>query len=215
MKADRSFRIWQEQLRAALRQWKAAQQDEGALLRGVPLAVAKDWLAQREVDLSQAERQFIRESLELQAREEAAKEAQRQRELKNARNMKFLAIGLAVFLVIAVGVALYAWYQRREAERRSFISIAQSLVAYAHQDNLQEDRERAALLARQAYFLNQQYQGHVIEQIDEVLRTILHLPESEQELETEALVAQVCHKVEVKVTLTPEEWEELVGTGIP
>ncbi len=34
---DRRFRIWQERLRAALRQWQISEQDEGALLRGVPL----------------------------------------------------------------------------------------------------------------------------------------------------------------------------------
>lgn len=41
MSADRDFRSWQERLRAAMEQWQEAQQDEGGLLRGVPLEVAK------------------------------------------------------------------------------------------------------------------------------------------------------------------------------
>ena len=47
MDADRAFRSWQERLRSSLRQWQESGQDEGALLAGVPLAVAQNWLAER------------------------------------------------------------------------------------------------------------------------------------------------------------------------
>jgi signal transduction histidine kinase len=63
MDEDRTFRIWQEMLRAALRQWEASGRDTGALLRGVPLAEAKRWLAERGDDLSQDEQVYVRESV--------------------------------------------------------------------------------------------------------------------------------------------------------
>ena len=43
MAEDRAFRIWQERLRSALRGWLISDQDEGALLRGLPLAEAEGW----------------------------------------------------------------------------------------------------------------------------------------------------------------------------
>jgi hypothetical protein len=59
IEVDRSFRIWQERLRASLRQWEASRRDEGALLRGAPLAEAEGWLQSRLVELSPSERVFI------------------------------------------------------------------------------------------------------------------------------------------------------------
>ncbi|MCC5618610.1 hypothetical protein LC605_26680 [Nostoc sp. CHAB 5836] len=48
-----------------MRQWENAGQDEGPLLRGVPLAEAENWLKQRPDELSQAEEGFIQQSLAL------------------------------------------------------------------------------------------------------------------------------------------------------
>ena len=47
MKGDRTFRTWQEQLRAVMRQWENSGNDRGVLLRGFPLDEAKDWLERR------------------------------------------------------------------------------------------------------------------------------------------------------------------------
>jgi tetratricopeptide (TPR) repeat protein len=68
MQADRSFRTWQERLRAALHQWETSGRDDGALLRGVPLTEAKKRLAERKTDLSQGEQEFIQASISLERR---------------------------------------------------------------------------------------------------------------------------------------------------
>ena len=72
MEADRFFRAWQEKLRVGLGQWLASGRDEGALLRGAPLAQAERWLAERPDDLSLIERRYIRASVVLRARDQAA-----------------------------------------------------------------------------------------------------------------------------------------------
>jgi hypothetical protein len=50
IEVDRSFRTWQERLRASRRQWEASGKDVGALLRGAPLAEAEGWLQSRSVE---------------------------------------------------------------------------------------------------------------------------------------------------------------------
>jgi WD40 repeat protein/DNA-binding SARP family transcriptional activator len=85
MEADRTFRTWQERLRAALRQWEATGGDAGALLRGAPLAEAEGWLAERGGELSEAERAFVQAGLALREQRAAEREARRQRELEAAR----------------------------------------------------------------------------------------------------------------------------------
>jgi hypothetical protein len=76
METDREFRVWQDRLRSSLQQWKSSQQDEGALLRGAPLAEAHERLKTRRQDLSQTEQEFIEASIDLQQREIQAKRQQ-------------------------------------------------------------------------------------------------------------------------------------------
>jgi adenylylsulfate kinase-like enzyme len=63
MNANRQFRTWQERLKVALREWKNNNHDSGALLRGVPLTVAEDWLRKRADEMTQEERDFIQVSV--------------------------------------------------------------------------------------------------------------------------------------------------------
>ena len=85
MNADRRFRTWQERLRFSLRQWEATGHDEGALLRGAPLGEAEGWLAERGAETTESERAYIADGAALRERDEAEREAQRQRELASAR----------------------------------------------------------------------------------------------------------------------------------
>ncbi|WP_199341390.1 hypothetical protein, partial [Scytonema hofmannii] len=65
MKADRSFRAWQERLRFAMLQWQKMQRDEGVLLRGAVLKEAEEKQKQRREELSAAELEFIQASVAL------------------------------------------------------------------------------------------------------------------------------------------------------
>jgi WD40 repeat protein/DNA-binding SARP family transcriptional activator len=145
MATDRAFRGWQEGLRAALLQWASSAQDEGALLRGAPLAQAESWLAARPDELSGAEAAFIRAGVALRERREAEREAQRQRELAAERRGRRLLTALAGVLAVAALVALaltaYSLQQRRQALQ----AYSRSLAANA-QKSL-DDGDTAAALA--------------------------------------------------------------------
>ncbi len=154
MNEDRAFRIWQERLRVALRQWEASGRDEGALLRGTLLAEAEEWAKARAADLNPLEDEFLHASVSLRAQEVLAAEAQRQRELAQAqslaeeqkrraeaesqraetqarasRRLRALAAGLAIVFLLAVVAAVLAIGQRNEAEQHARLALARQLTA--------------------------------------------------------------------------------------
>jgi WD40 repeat protein len=145
IEVDRSFRIWQERLRASLRQWEASRRDEGALLRGVPLAEAEGWLQSRPVELSPDERVFIQLSLELRDRE------CKQRERRRQRTILGLASGLGVVSILAVG-AFWQWEQaeigRTNAELSDLSTRSQALFNAGNQSDALIESLKAGLLLK-------------------------------------------------------------------
>lgn len=156
MDANRDFRTWQDRLKVEIREWEATRRDEGALLRGVSLATAEDWLQKRQAELSPAEQEYIQKSLELRERELAERErelAERERERtervheqerEQAERLRLqrLAIlrlrgGLAVSLVlavVAVGLSFVAESRRKQAEISEFKALSTSSEALFIQD---------------------------------------------------------------------------------
>ncbi|WDD36975.1 CHAT domain-containing protein (plasmid) [Nostoc sp. UHCC 0926] len=121
MQLDRDFRRWQEQLRASMRTWENNLCDEGALLRGVPLAVAQDWQQKRLNELSSGERSFIGLSLELQERDFR----------KRKRRLQMTILGLAIGLVITLmfaGVAWWEWQNARLGEIKAIRASSEALL---------------------------------------------------------------------------------------
>ncbi|MCB0210220.1 MAG: PD40 domain-containing protein [Anaerolineae bacterium] len=129
METDRTFRAWQERLRAAILQWQGTEQDEGGLLRGAPLAEAEEWLAEREVDLSAVEHDFILRSITLREQQAAQIETDRQRQLRQAQERaeeqtlaanklrrRAIWLGTAlVMLLAAVIAALWFGYSAQQS----------------------------------------------------------------------------------------------------
>ena len=144
---DRAFRTWQERLRAAMRQWQTSGRDEGALLRGAPLAEAEGWLHSRPVDLNSAERSFIEQSRAVRSR-------QRQR----------LVFGLSLGLVGALSLAGMAGLQWQRAEYQRQGALAQQLAFQAESLRNQQDNllHSSILLAMEAM---QRFPSPVAEQI--------------------------------------------------
>lgn len=153
MDEDRTFRAWQERLRSSLEQWSIAEQDEGALLRGLPLTEAESWAIERHNFLSRAELAFIQKSINAVNREKArrAKAAEEQRKIKeqerierqraeenarraednarNARRLTWLAGALVVFVVIALIAAYLAVISGQTATNNAATAVANEQVA--------------------------------------------------------------------------------------
>jgi len=93
MKEDRSFRVWQENLRAYMR--------DQVLLRDAQLAIAQEWVVQRDSELTEAERSFIQASV-----------AQRNAELaEKRRNQRRWTVFVMIFFMVALGLSgLAAWF---------------------------------------------------------------------------------------------------------
>ena len=125
MDADRAFRTWQETLRASIHQWQTADQDEGGLLRGVPLAQAESWLAERSWELSDFEKEFIQASVALREQRQRERQRQQQEELEKARALaaterrsrRFLgALAGVLALAVLLTTVLAAFANRQRAQ---------------------------------------------------------------------------------------------------
>jgi WD40 repeat protein len=166
MAEDRVFRTWQERLRAGLQSWQASGSDEGALLRGGPLAEAEDWLAEKAEQMSAAEREYIESSVALRERREMEREARRQRELETAQKLaetesiraeeQTRAAGrlrrsaryLAGALVVAAVLAVIAFLANQQASRNAETAEANfQLAATREVEAVSEAKDRATAQA--------------------------------------------------------------------
>ncbi len=125
MNTNRQFRVWQEQLRAANRQWEATNQDEGSLLRGAALAEAEEKLKEHPEDLIH-EKEFIERSIQERERQEEEEKARRQREIRIAW---IISGGSFVALLITAGLGLMAFYQWTEAQKDNILTLVASARA--------------------------------------------------------------------------------------
>lgn len=127
-------------LTKAAQVWARAGRDPGELYRGARLAQATEWAAAHSAALNTVEREFLAAAQAGAEREEAEREAQRQRELEAAqrlaetekrraeegqtaarqlrRRARFLAIAAAGILVVAITAALL-WNRARITSREN------------------------------------------------------------------------------------------------
>ena len=129
VKEDREFLLWRERLGTLLKEWERAAENVEALLRGPLLIEAQKWFDQRSQDLSDQERKFIsasREERERLAREEKERqqrnlvevEERRREQAAAAKSLRRLAWVLAAVALVALGGAIFGFWQRNEAINR-------------------------------------------------------------------------------------------------
>ncbi|WP_167384834.1 AAA family ATPase [Amycolatopsis tolypomycina] len=106
--AARDFRSWQEQLRTALRLWRQSGRDPSALLRGVPLATAEDWLARHPPGLTGEERDYV-----------VAGRVRQRRTVLGWRVVTALISVLAVSATVFAAVAVHRNQQLEDRLRRA------------------------------------------------------------------------------------------------
>ncbi|QDL15876.1 hypothetical protein DP113_17850 [Brasilonema octagenarum UFV-E1] len=121
MNANRQFRVWQERLKVAMLECKSSNHDSGALLRGVPLTVADDWLQKRSDEMTQEERDFIQASASQRVREK--QERDRTRQLTIITLSSFSAVAL-----IIAGVAGVGWWSAAISQINSLTNTSDVLL---------------------------------------------------------------------------------------
>jgi len=124
MVTDRVFRAWQERLRGGMQHWQETKEDGGSLLRGAALVEAEEKLKERPDDLSDAERDFICQSLQAKELQEKETAARRRREIRTAWG---ITVGSLVAVVISSGFGWMAWNKTNEAA----LNQANSLGRYS------------------------------------------------------------------------------------
>jgi len=193
MEADRTFRAWQERLRAAVRQWQATDRDEGALLRGAPLTEAENQLEARAEELGHLERAFIEASIARREERAAEREARRRREVEQAmklaaaekkraeeqvqasRRLRRRAWFLAGLLLLTAALAGTALLLNRQSQRQTRLARSRELAARADAA-LQTNPVTALRLAQEAVTTTYRTDGAVTGEAVAVLYRILSLP---------------------------------------
>ncbi|MGD1914221.1 MAG: CHAT domain-containing protein [Rivularia sp. (in: cyanobacteria)] len=142
----RQFRTWQERLKISIKNWQEKGNDEGYLLSGGGLGEAEEWLnsVEHREYLSDAQREFIR--LSLDARDRKIKEEKR----KQKRTVFRLSSALGLALV-ATGFAGFNWMHsevRATAEKlnNSVLTSETSLNLEKYGDALFKAMEAQQLL---------------------------------------------------------------------
>lgn len=97
-----------------------------------------------------------------------------QRDQRRIARRRTLIIGVVAGIMVLLSVALIVTLlARQEAEHRRFVSLAQALTSQALFESTQDQHDRAALLARQAYLVDQRHKGEVLAQVDAALRRVM------------------------------------------
>jgi len=156
------LRIWLEDSRndirqqrllsAAAQEWLQAERDHSYLLRGARLEQFEAWAAETSLSLTTRERDYLSASSGQKKHEDALEFERQEHELTLARDaadsaqlaaasqrhaasrLRYLAASLTIFLITAIGLSLFAFSQRNDADDARATSDANSVFA----------RERAA-----------------------------------------------------------------------
>ncbi len=184
-----SLKDWLDDLRFhrrvadATNYWDEQKRPDGLLWRPPDLDLLHDFQARAGDDMTPTQVQFFKASV------------------RRAKHSQWLKRGAISVLIIFAAVAGIAAYLAIEAQNDTLV---QSVVTHADQHFLKGEREQAALLARHAYFLNDSYQANIDDQVRDVLRRALALPEGE----TDEMIEQVCQQA--TRNLRPDEWQKVV-----
>nr|WP_042179802.1 helix-turn-helix domain-containing protein [Kibdelosporangium sp. MJ126-NF4]CEL14036.1 High-affnity carbon uptake protein Hat/HatR [Kibdelosporangium sp. MJ126-NF4]CTQ88402.1 High-affnity carbon uptake protein Hat/HatR [Kibdelosporangium sp. MJ126-NF4] len=141
--ADRDGLRTHRHLTEAAQEWSTLDNDPGALYRGARLVVVREWANRDSVALNGVERAFLDASVDQAERESA-------RDRRRARQLRYLAVGLAVLLLVVTVISVVAVRQRQDAEQAQRIAVSRQLATQAL-TIAETDPGRAKLLSLEAY----------------------------------------------------------------
>jgi conflict system STAND superfamily ATPase/trypsin-like peptidase len=133
---DRDFVSWREEADVQRDRWEAAGRDDGALLRGVPLAATAEWLPRRTADVPVPLREFVARS--------------RARQRREVRRWRVVTAVLAVLVLAAGALAAVAVARGAQVTEQLRLADAQ-IMAQSALDRLPGDPVTASALALAAH----------------------------------------------------------------
>lgn len=132
-------------------EWLSAGQDAGFLVTDARLEQYEAWSQQTDIVLNDNEQLYLSQSLARRDEEQKRDEARKAREIQlqqNAfRRLQYLVAAMAVFLVVAVGLSVFALNQQTIAETARSTSDANAIVAREAQDLAERRAEEAESFA--------------------------------------------------------------------
>jgi WD40 repeat protein len=142
LREEREFLIHKGEIERAERRWQDMGQADKALLTGLDLARAEEWLPKRPADLSPALRSFLHRSI-------AHDRGEKERQLRFQRRVSFGAVAAALLMTILGG---FAWLQWGEAAQQRILAVQreseakqQRELALAREAEAEKERNRALL----------------------------------------------------------------------
>ena len=164
--------VLRTRLAAAVREWREADRDPSALLRGEHLRRYEEWAATSVVALDDDELEFLAVAASRRDAERLAEEERATRDaLRDRRSLSRLRLALgvvAVFTVVASGLTVVALDRGRQTEEQSRASRARELAA-ASLVALDLDPELSTLLALEAVATTRDEDGTVLREAEEAL----------------------------------------------
>jgi WD40 repeat protein len=155
----------QRRLAVAVSEWEAAERDPSYLLRGARLDQVQEWAGTTTLALSDADRAYVHEGVEVQRAISEREHALERRSMRRLRSL--VALGVAAALV-ATTLTVVAVNQRGRAEDEARVSRARELAAAAVA-NLEVDAERSILLAIEAVDTTRSVDGSVRPEAEDAL----------------------------------------------
>jgi tetratricopeptide (TPR) repeat protein len=180
---DREFLFWRKRLEGLLCEWDGVGKDEGALLRGPLLIEAQSWFDKRSQDLSEEERSFINASRALRDRLEREEKKRREKELEDAEKrakeqkeaaskLRRLAWVLAAVALVAVGGAIFGFWQKNEAEiRKHAVEVANAEAK--RQEAIAKENANKEKISRNAAEEQAQIANDARDQADDLINFML------------------------------------------
>jgi WD40 repeat protein/tRNA A-37 threonylcarbamoyl transferase component Bud32 len=165
---DRMALHTHRQLTEAAETWQQNHRDASYLYRGGRLAQAEEWAETHADDLNELEQSFLSVSRTATESREREREATRQRELTQAQalakaehqraeeqarasgRLRWLAIGLAVVFLLAIGAAIWALGEQQRAQAAADLSDSLNLSTSAQLALSEHDTDLALALALEA-----------------------------------------------------------------
>ena len=156
--------------------WEASERDPSFLLRGARLERAETWAAATDVAIGRHQLAYLKASADRRdaerAEERARFERERRLERRSVRRLRGLVAVFAVAALVAASLTIVATDQRERATREARIANAREIAAAAIA-SIDEDPERAVMLAIEAVRATRDIDGTVLPEAQDALhRTI-------------------------------------------